>query len=438
MTPGARSQTAIELLDDLPAGRPADRFLSGYFRSHRFIGSKDRREIADLVFGVFRRRAQLDWWIAKGADDAIDAGNRARVLAARVLVSGWHEDAIAQAFDGGKYRPGALSEDERGLVARLARSDGSIDAPNQPAPVRYNYPQWLDPLLRQSLGDAFEAEMAALLETACVDLRVNRLKATRVKVLALLAGEGIEAASTPHSPDGVRLAARRTLPALKVFSGGLIEVQDEGAQIASRLVDARPGHDVVDYCAGAGGKSLAMAATMQGRGRIFACDTNAARLAKLGPRLERAGIVDMVQGSLLDGGGMAEAIEAGTFDRVLVDVPCSGIGAWRRSPDARWRLTPQSLDHEVARQRDILSQAAALPALGGRLIYVTCSVLRRENEEQIEWFLESRPDFAQIPAGKVWVETIGGQRPQGGPGLRLSTARYRTDGFFIAILERRR
>lgn len=438
MTPGARSQTAIELLDDLPAGRAADRFLSGYFRSHRYIGAKDRREIADLVFSVFRRRAQLDWWIAEGAAGAIDAGNRARVLAARVLVSGWDEDAIAQAFDGGKYRPEALSEDERGLVARLTGRVGSLDAPNQPTPVRYNYPEWLDTHLRQSLGDAFEVEMAALLEPASVDLRVNRLKATRAKVLALLAGEGIEAAPTPHSPDGVRLQARRTLPALKAFRGGLIEVQDEGAQIASRLVDARPGHNIVDYCAGAGGKSLAMAATMQGRGRIFACDTSAARLARLGPRLERAGIVDMVQGSLLDDGGFAEAIEAGTFDRVLVDAPCSGIGAWRRSPDARWRLTPENLEHEVARQRDILSEAAALPALGGRLIYVTCSVLRRENEEQIAWFLRSRPDYAPVPAGKVWAETIGGQGPQGGPGLRLSTARYRTDGFFIAILERLR
>lgn len=436
MTPGARSQTAIELLDNLPAGRAADRFLSGYFRSHRFIGAKDRREIGDLVFGVFRRRAQLDWWIAEGSAGALDAGNRARVLAARVLVSGWDEDAVAQAFDGGKYRPEALSGDERGLVARLA--GGSLDAPRQPGPVRYNYPEWLDPQLRQSLGEDFEAEMAALLEQACVDLRVNRLKSTRVKVLALLAGEGIEAAPTPHSPDGVRLAARRTLPALKVFRSGLIEVQDEGAQIAARLVDARPGHNVVDYCAGAGGKSLAMAATMQGRGRIFACDTSAGRLAKLGPRLERAGIVDMVQGSLLDEGGFAEAMEPGTFDRVLVDVPCSGIGAWRRSPDARWRLTPESLDHEVARQRAILGEAAALPAIGGRLIYVSCSVLRRENEEQIEWFLRSHPDFAQIPAGKVWAETIGGDGPQAGAGLRLSCAGYRTDCFFIAILERRR
>ena len=436
MTPGARSQTAIELLDDLPAGRAADRYLSGYFRSHRFIGAKDRREIADLVFGVFRRRAQLDWWIAEGAARAIDPGNRARVLAARALLSGWDEDAFVAAFDGGRYRPKTLSKEERSLIARLTGGSALLDEPNQPGPVRYNYPEWLDPQLRQSLGDNFDAEMAALLGPASVDLRVNRLKATRVKVLALLAAEGIDAASTPYSPDGVRLQARRTLPALKVFSSGMIEVQDEGAQIASRMVDARPDHTIVDFCAGAGGKSLAMAATMQGKGRIFACDTNAGRLARLGPRLERAGIVDMVQGSLLDDENFAEAIEVGTFDRVLLDAPCSGTGAWRRNPDARWRLTPESLDHEVARQREILTKAAVLPAIGGRLIYVTCSVLRRENEEQIEWFLRSRPDYGQLSAGKVWGETIGGAGPQDGPGLRLSTAHYGTDSFFIAILER--
>ncbi len=438
MTPGARTQTAIELLDDLPEGRAADRFLSGYFRSHRFIGSKDRREIADLVFGVLRRRAQLDWWIAEGAAGAVGPGNRARVIAARALLSGWDEEAIVAALDGGKYRPEALSGDEQSLVARLTGGDVQLDAPNQPGPVRYNYPEWLDPHLRQSLGDGYEAEMAALLESASVDLRVNRLKATRVKVLALLANEGIEAVSTPHSPDGVRLQARRTLPALKVFSGGLIEVQDEGAQIASRMVDARPGHAVVDYCAGAGGKLLAMAASMQGRGRIIACDTSARRLSRLGPRIERAGIVDMVQGSLLDDGDFAEAMQVGTYDRVLLDVPCTGTGAWRRNPDARWRLTPEVLDHEVDRQRGILAKAAVLPAVGGRLIYVTCSVLRRENEEQIEWFLQTRPDYRQLPAAKVWAETIGGTEPPGGPGLRLSTAGFGADGFFVAILERLR
>jgi 16S rRNA (cytosine967-C5)-methyltransferase len=437
MTPGARSQTAIELLDDLPDGRPADRFLSGYFRSHRFIGSKDRREIADLVFCVFRHRAQLDWWIADGAAGGCAPGNRARVLAARALISDWDEEAIAAAFDGGKYRPEALSSEERGLVARLIGA-ASFDTPKQPGPVRYNYPEWLDPHLRQSLGETFEAEMAALLGSASVDLRVNRLKATRVKVLALLAGEGIEAASTLYSPDGIRLRARRTLPALKAFSGGLIEVQDEGAQIASRMVDARPGHAIVDYCAGAGGKTLAMAASMQGRGRIIACDTSAGRLARLGPRLERAGIVGMVQGSLLDDGDFAEAIEVGTYDRVLLDAPCTGTGAWRRNPDARWRLTPEILDHEVTRQREILARAAVLPAVGGRLIYVTCSVLSRENEEQIEWFLRGHADYEQLPAGEVWADTIGGEGPGGGPGLRLSTARQGTDGFFIAILERLR
>ncbi|MHA1537721.1 MAG: RsmB/NOP family class I SAM-dependent RNA methyltransferase [Alphaproteobacteria bacterium] len=438
MTPGARSQTAIELLDDLPPGRPADRFLSGYFRSHRFIGAKDRREIADLVFGIFRRRAQLDWWIAEGAAGASEPGNRARVLAARALLDGWDEEAIASAFDGGKYRPEALSGDERGLVARLATGGALLDEPSQPDPTRYNYPEWLDPQLRQSLAGELEAEMAALLEPASLDLRVNRLKATREEVSSLLAGEGIEAAQTPWSPDGLRLKARRTLPSLKAFSEGLIEVQDEGAQLASRLVDARPGHCVVDYCAGAGGKALAMAATMRGRGQIFACDTSAGRLARLGPRLERAGIHGLVQGSLLDDEDFAEALPVGAVDRVLLDVPCSGIGTWRRNPDARWRLTPEYLALDVARQRHILGRAASLPSIGGRLVYVTCSVLRAENEEQIDWFLQSHTGYTQLSAGIVWGETVGGEPPRAEAGLRLSSAGYGTDGFFIAILERRR
>ena len=436
MTPGARSQTAIELLDNLPAGRAADRFLSGYFRSRRFIGSGDRRDIGDLVFSIFRRRAQLDWWIAEGSAGTIEPDNRARVLANRALVDRWDADAIGAAFDGGKYRPQTLSEGEAGLAGRITSDAPMLDVPGQPRHVRYNYPEWLDPLLDRSLGEGLEAEMAALLDPAPVDLRVNRLKGTREDALASLADDGVEATLAPYSPDGLRLPARRTLPTLKAFNSGLIEIQDEGAQIASRLVDARPGHRVVDYCAGAGGKSLAMAAAMGGQGKIFACDTSEARLARLGPRLERSGIVELIQGSLLDEEGFAETLEVGSFDRVLVDAPCSGIGTWRRNPDAKWRLTPEGLDHEVARQRDILTKAAALTAPGGRLVYVTCSVLRRENEDQIDWFLGTRSDYASIPIGGIWTDTIGGNAPEGGPGLRLSTARHGTDGFFVAILER--
>ena len=435
MTPGARAQTAIELLDGLPADRPADQYLSRYFRTHRFIGSKDRRAIAQLVYDVLRRRAQLDWWAAKGANgDAAAPDNRRRVIAAHALSEGWDASAITDAFDGGQYRPHSLSEIESAALARVVST--SLDAPNQSGAVRGNYPDWLDAEFKASLGDEAAGELAALLELAPVDLRVNRLKGTRDQARLALAEEDVETAPTALSPDGLRLTARRSLPSLKAFNEGLIEVQDEGSQIAALLVDARPEQMVADYCAGGGGKTLAMAATMRNRGRIIACDTDERRLAAIGPRLARAGVT-IAEGALLDEDGQGEGLDAGAFDRVLVDAPCSGTGAWRRSPDAKWRFTEDDLKHEIARQRAILAAAADLPKPdGGRLIYVTCSLLRSENEAQIEWFLAARPDYALLPVGDIWADAVGGAMPGAGDTLRLSPARTGTDGFFVAIMER--
>lgn len=440
MTPGARAQTAIELLDELPADRPADQYLSRYFRSHRFIGAKDRRAIAQLVYDVLRRRAQLDWWVANGANgangDASAPDNRQRVIAALALIERWDANAIGQAFDGGKYRPRPLTDEDTEVLGRVGANGVVLDAPGQPDDVRSNYPSWLEPELQASLGEDMVREMAALLEPAPVDLRVNRLKGSRERALELLAEEGVETAPTPYSPDGIRLSARRTLPALKAFSEGLVEVQDEGSQIAALLVDARSGQLVADYCAGGGGKTLAMAATMQNQGRLVACDTNERRLAAIGPRLARAGVT-IAEGALLDEAGEGEGLDAGSFDRVLVDAPCSGSGAWRRSPDAKWRLAAADLTAEVARQRTILTTAADLPKPGGgRLIYVTCSLLQAENEAQIDWFLAARPDYALVPVGDIWAETVGGTMPEAGDTLRLSPARTGTDGFFVAIMER--
>jgi len=286
------------------------------------------------------------------------------------------------------------------------------------------------------LGDEAARELAALLEPAPVDLRVNRLKGTRDQARLALAEEDVETAPTALSPDGLRLTARRSLPSLKAFNEGLIEVQDEGSQIAALLVDARPEQMVADYCAGGGGKTLAMAATMRNRGRIIACDTDERRLAAIGPRLARAGVT-IAEGALLDEEGQGEGLDAGAFDRVLVDAPCSGTGAWRRSPDAKWRFTEDDLKHEIARQRAILAAAADLPKPdGGRLIYVTCSLLRSENEAQIEWFLAARPDYALLPVGDIWADAVGGAMPGAGDTLRLSPARTGTDGFFVAIMER--
>ncbi|HUT50259.1 MAG TPA: RsmB/NOP family class I SAM-dependent RNA methyltransferase [Alphaproteobacteria bacterium] len=437
MTPGARAQTVIELLDALPADRPADQFLSRYFRGHRYIGSKDRRAIAQLVYDVLRRRAQLDWWAEGGGDNGSAPGNRLRVIAALALIERWEVPAISQAFDGGKYRPQTLDDTESAALQRIAHHRNGLDAPDQSDAVRCNYPAWLEPELRASLDGDLKSELAAFLDPASVDLRVNRVKGSRDGAQVLLAEEGVETQPTPYSPDGLRLSARRTLPALKAFNQGVVEVQDEGSQLAALMVDAQPGQMIADYCAGGGGKTLAMAATMEDRGRIIACDTDERRLAAIGPRLARAGI-SIAEGALLDEAGQGEGLDPGAFDRVLVDVPCSGTGAWRRSPDAKWRFTEAALAEEVARQRIILTAAADLPKPdGGRLVYVTCSILAAENERQIDWFLAARPDYALMPIGEVWAATIGGAAPGPGPTLRLSPARTGTDGFFVAVLERR-
>jgi len=437
MTPGARAQTAIELLDGLPKSGPADQHLSRYFRRHRFVGAKDRRAIAQLVYDVLRRRAQLDWWIADAGAGAGNVHNRMRVLAALALIEHWPADAIAAAFDGGQYRPTPLADDERRIVERITPGEPELVAAGQPGWVRNNYPEWLEAALQVSLGDGLDRELGALLNPAPVDLRVNRLKGTREAARRLLADEGVESEPTPLCPDGLRLAARRTLPSLKAFSQGFVEVQDEGSQLAALLVDAKPGQAVADYCAGGGGKTLAMAATMRNEGSILASDTDEARLRSLGPRLRRAGVT-IAEGTLLDDDGAGEGLEPGAFDRVLLDVPCSGTGAWRRSPDAKWRLSEQELLDEVERQRAILTAAAELPKIGvGRLVYVTCSILQEENENQIEWFLAQRSDYAVLPIDEVWAATVGGVAPVPGPALRLSPAGTATDGFFVAVMERR-
>jgi len=436
MTPGARAQTAIELLDALPADGPADRFLARYFRGHRYIGAKDRRAISQLVYDVLRRRAQLDWWAAGAGEPQAAADNRLRVIGALALIERWEPTAIAQAFDGGQYRPQPLDAAENGVLSRIAASGNGLDAPDQSEAVRSNVPAWLAPELEASLGDGLASELAALLAPAPVDLRVNRLKATRDGAQTRLAEEGVETAPTPHAPDGLRLTARHTLPALKAFAEGLVEVQDEGSQLAALMVDARPGQRVVDYCAGGGGKTLAMAAAMANQGRILACDTDERRLAAIGPRVARAG-VEIAEGVLLDEAGQGEGLEPGAFERVLVDAPCSGSGAWRRSPDAKWRLSEAALAEEIARQRAILTAAADLPRPGGgRLVYVTCSFFKSENEDQVDWFLAERPDYALAPAADVWAAAIGGAPPVAGDTLRLSPARTGTDGFFVAVMER--
>jgi 16S rRNA (cytosine967-C5)-methyltransferase len=280
-----------------------------------------------------------------------------------------------------------------------------------PPAVRLEVPDWLAPRI-----DA--GELRALMEPASLDLRVNLLKGTREEAIAALAREGVTATPTPHSPWGLRIEGRRQITTGAAFRAGLVEIQDEGSQLVAALVDARPGSRVADMCAGAGGKTLAMAMTMQNRGQIVACDVSAARLDGAVRRLRRAGVHN-VERHLLEAGDKWIKRRAGSFDRVLVDAPCTGIGTWRRNPDARLRLTEADIAELLPKQAAILDQAASLVRIGGRLVYATCSLLAEENEGQVIAFLSRRAAFAQVDT------------------LSLTPARHGTDGFFAAVLERR-
>jgi len=432
LTPGAQVAAAIDILAAIDLGeRPADDVAADYFRRRRYIGAKDRRHIAGHVYTVLRHRSALDWWIAK---HPVDIGPKSRVLTALVLAENWRPEVVAACCDGDRFRPAPLTEAEdrllRGLTTRTLRH------PEMPRAVASDLPDWLEPYLERVFGKGLEREMAALNASASIDLRVNLLKADWETARRALAAEGVAAEPTPWSPVGLRLAERVPLGGLSAFREGLVEVQDEGSQITALLADARPRMRVVDFCAGAGGKTLALAAGMANRGKLVACDVSAHRLERAVRRLRRAGVGNAERRVLTSERDKWIKRHAGGFDRVLIDAPCLGTGTWRRNPGDKWRVTPEDLASLIVRQQEILRNAARLVRPGGRLVYATCSVLREEDEAQAEAFLVAEPEFSVVPAARVWNETIGGLSPGGERYLRLTPARHGTDGFFVAILER--
>jgi len=436
VTPGAQVQAAIDILAAIEGGgRPADDVAAVHFRRRRFIGAKDRGQIAGYVYAVLRHRAALDWWTLRLGQGGVEAGPRARVLIALGLIAGWPKERITTCCDGDRFRPAPATQAEDRLLRGLAGH--TLRHPAMPRAVANDVPGWLEPYLAEVFGNGLEREMAALNSPAQIDLRVNLLKADRDAARRALAAEGIEAVPTPWSPIGLRLAARVPLGGLATFQDGLVEVQDEGSQIAALLAGARPGMRVVDFCAGAGGKTLALAAGMENRGKLVALDVSARRLERAARRLRRAGIQNVERRVLAGARDKWVKRHAKRFDRVFVDVPCLGTGTWRRNPDAKWRSTPQDLAELTMRQQDILQSAARLVKPSGRLVYATCSLLREEDEAQAEAFLAAKPEFALYPAARAWAETIGGISPGGDEFLRLTPARHSTDGFFVAIFERR-
>jgi len=441
VTPGARIAAAIEILEATDAAsapapaKPADDTAADYFRRRRYIGAKDRVQVSAHLYAVLRHRAVIDWWIVRASRGEVQPAPRSRIIAALLLVDGWPAEEVAKSFDGGRFRPASLSRDEERLVFALAGR--TLIHPDMPRAVANDLPAWLGPYLAKLYGKRLEEEMAALNQSAPLDLRVNPLKTDRETARRALAGDHIEAEPTPWSPLGLRVKYRAPLAGTAAFKEGLVEVQDEGSQLAALLADARPGMRVVDFCAGAGGKTLALAAAMKNRGKLVACDTAAWRLERAGKRLRRAGISNVERRPLSTERDPWVKHHAKSFDRVFVDAPCLGIGSWRRNPDGKWRASPNDLAELVERQRDILASAARLVKPGGRLIYVTCSLLREENEAQAETFLDAHDDFTLYPAARAWQETIGGNCPAGDDYLRLTPAAHGTDGFFVAQFERK-
>ena len=389
MTPAARVEAAIGLLDRVIAsalakGPPADRILAEWFKANRFAGSKDRRAVRELVFSAIR------------ACGPVPHSGRAAML--RLAEE---DPALLLLFDGSTYGPAPVEEGE------LVAEDGLA-------------PAWLTARLADSGVDGAEAQ--ALLGRAPLDVRVNALKADRASLVLPVPGEPLPTA------QGLRLPFGTPVEQWDAFRDGLIEVQDCGSQLACEAVGARPGETVIDLCAGAGGKTLALAAEMGNQGTLVAADTDRARLARLAPRAERAGAL-VAETILLDPGRELEGLAAwhGRADAVLVDAPCSGTGTWRRNPEARWRLDAATLDRLTALQRQLLDVAEALVRPGGRLIYVTCSLLDEEGSGQAAGFLAAHPDWRAEPAALPLGQPHG-------PGIRLTPFHDGTDGFFIARL----
>jgi 16S rRNA (cytosine967-C5)-methyltransferase len=410
MTPAARLQMAIEILEGLDkTAEPTDRFLKAWFRTRRFAGSKDRRAIAERVFSVQRHRARLAHRLGSDAP-------RALVIASLLDAN---EDVTAL-FSGG-YGPAPLTDAERASLAATP--------PPAPAWVTGEYPAWLEPELTRAFRDRLPEAMAALIPRAPVDLRVNTLKTTRDAVIAGLKENGVMGEPTPYAPHGIRIAGEApNLSQSALFESGAFEFQDEAAQIASCLCQAAPDTRVLDLAAGAGGKSLALAAAMQNRGEILACDVRGEALFELEKRAGRAGA------TIIKTLPLEHAQPGGLFDLVLVDAPCSGSGTWRRQPELRWRLTPARLAELTDIQDRLLDQAASAVAPGGRLVYATCSILPAENQDRAEAFRARQPEFAPLDLRQCWS---GATLP---PGLcadfRASPALTGTDGFYCAGFRR--
>ena len=424
---GGRLAAAVDVLTDILDRRtPATLALRDWGKANRFAGSKDRSAIGNIVFDCLRARSLLGWMMD-------DDSPRALVLG---LMAHHREMPLKdiQAAASEKYGLGALTSDE------LARLKSPVPIDGAPDWVKADVPEWIWPAFENNFGDEAIAEGAALATRPPLDLRVNTLKSTRES--ALQKHSEYNPVPCKTSPLGIRFPAPSDdtrLPNIQndvAYLTGEVEIQDEGSQIVSLLIDAKPGEQILDYCAGGGGKTLALAASMQNEGTIHAYDIDKRRLAPLVARAARAGAANIeVHMPPADLTGLN-----GKMDRVVIDAPCTGTGTWRRKPDAKWRLTLDQLERRIKEQEQVLEQAKDFAKVGGYLFYITCSVLAEENEGAVYRFLEANPGYSLVSAGEVYEDTFGtdGPKPWSEDGLTvtLTPASTDTDGFFFAVMER--
>ena len=435
MTPGARYEAIIGLYDlVLTTPKPADQVLHNYFKQRKFIGSGDRRFVTEAIYILLRHYSRLEWWAKKTGGK--NNGRMAVLLWLTLATKSTLRD-IDDLFAGTGYAPDMLTRHERETIEKLLGQD--LTSAEMPENIALETPDWAYKSLKKHFGERFAVEMAAMQEEAPLDLRVNTLKGDPASVLKRLKKDDFNVQPSRYSPIGLRVHGRPAFSAHPLYQDGVIEVQDEGSQLLSLLCGAKPGEWVVDFCAGAGGKTLALAAQMQNKGRIWACDVEQNRLENSRKRLRRASVHCVEMKLLDDEDDDWVKKHKGKADCVLIDAPCSGLGTWRRNPFVRWQNMGPNLKTLTALQQSILQSAARLVKSGGRLIYATCSMLPEENQMQVDEFLKNNSGFKTVPLSDFWTRS-GYEPPQGldlaQSSLQLTPAQHETDGFFVSALVR--
>ncbi|AEJ00400.1 Fmu (Sun) domain protein [Nitrosomonas sp. Is79A3] len=414
LTPFQLDSAIVALRTVLPLEYPADGILRHFFRENPLLGGQDRAFIAETVFGILRHRFFLE-----SLTERITP--RSLVLAYLVKFNGMNLRELAP----------LISESETKWLAEIK----AIKLDTLPLAIQAEFPEWLVEKLKQFMADADILNLGfSLQKSAPLDLRVNTILGKRNQVLETLSLEGIEAQETPYSPCGIRLTGKPAINRHELFLSGKIEVQDEGSQLLGYLLAPKRGEMVVDFCAGAGGKSLLLGALMNSKGRLYAFDISEKRLSNLKPRFKRSGLSNLHAQRIANENDIKVKRLAGKIDRVLVDAPCSGLGTLRRNPDLKWRQSPQSIDELKAKQAAILSAAASLLKPGGRLVYATCSFLPEENQQVVQDFLNTHPQYSLLNCAELLAQQ---KIPlDTGEFLQLSPLLHQTDGFFAAALTR--